>query len=214
MTDLYKLIGCRRNSSNQLIRAKIRKLKMEYHPDRGGNPDTFKLICQAEDVLLDPERRARYDETGEYDQGVPVNEFNHCQPIVTEALFRAVQSVGEAQQSHLATDMAQATRIVLGTMEDEIEAQLKEMEKGRLVLEEIRKRFHSDKPINAYRCVIDHELKGGAKIEQALRQKLDLVRRTILLLKDDVYQFDQAVVRNTFVGSRFVATVEFARCGT
>lgn len=49
------------------IRKAYRKLARQHHPDRGGDPEKFKDIQNAYDVLSDPEKRKAYDATGDPD---------------------------------------------------------------------------------------------------------------------------------------------------
>lgn len=67
--DYYKILGVNRNASQAEIKKAYRKLAMKYHPDR--NPgdkkaeEQFKEINEANEVLSDPQKRARYDQLGE-----------------------------------------------------------------------------------------------------------------------------------------------------
>ncbi len=67
--DYYKILGVDRQASEEDIKRAYRKLAMKYHPDR--NPDDkqaeekFKEINEANQVLGDPQRRARYDQLGD-----------------------------------------------------------------------------------------------------------------------------------------------------
>ncbi len=64
--DYYKILGVDEKASTDEIKKAYRKLAMKYHPDR--NPgdkkaeDKFKEINEANEVLSDPEKRARYDQ--------------------------------------------------------------------------------------------------------------------------------------------------------
>jgi curved DNA-binding protein len=64
--DYYKTLGVGEKASTDDIKKAYRKLAMKYHPDR--NPgdkkaeDKFKEINEANEVLSDPEKRARYDQ--------------------------------------------------------------------------------------------------------------------------------------------------------
>jgi hypothetical protein len=37
----------------------------QEHPDKGGDPEKFKAISKANDILSDPEKRKLYDQYGE-----------------------------------------------------------------------------------------------------------------------------------------------------
>ena len=65
--DYYDVLGASRNSSQEEIRTKFRRLALEYHPDRNKDPgaqEKFKEINAAYQVLSDPQQRARYDRFG------------------------------------------------------------------------------------------------------------------------------------------------------
>jgi len=62
--NYYKILGVRRNASVDTIKKAYRRLAMQHHPDRGGDQERFKPIQEAHDVLMDPEKKAYYDEHG------------------------------------------------------------------------------------------------------------------------------------------------------
>jgi DnaJ-class molecular chaperone len=68
--DPYKTLGIDKTASAEDIRATYRKLAKKHHPDLNpGNKaaeEAFKKIAAANDLLSDPEKRARYDR-GEID---------------------------------------------------------------------------------------------------------------------------------------------------
>lgn len=57
----YEMLGVARLASPDEIKAAYRKQAKQYHPDLGGDPEKFKQINEAYDVLSDPEKRAHYD---------------------------------------------------------------------------------------------------------------------------------------------------------
>jgi len=68
--DYYKLLGVRKDATQDEIRKAFRKLAMKYHPDKNkGNPEKakqmFVKIGNAYEVLNDPEKRKLYDLGGE-----------------------------------------------------------------------------------------------------------------------------------------------------
>ena len=63
--SLYKLLGIKKNASDQEITSAYRKLALQLHPDR--NPEgaeQFKKVNEAYCVLSDPVKRASFDQTG------------------------------------------------------------------------------------------------------------------------------------------------------
>lgn len=66
--DYYEILGVAKNASADEIKKAYRKQAMKYHPDR--NPDNaeaeakFKEASEAAEVLLDQQKRSRYDQFG------------------------------------------------------------------------------------------------------------------------------------------------------
>ncbi len=65
MKDYYKILGVDRNASQEEIRKAFHRLAHQYHPDKGGDPEKFKEINEAYQVLSDPVKRAQYDKFGQ-----------------------------------------------------------------------------------------------------------------------------------------------------
>ena len=66
--DYYEVLAVERSASGEVIKRAYRKLAMQYHPDRNpGDPAAearFKEATEAYEVLMDADRRARYDRFG------------------------------------------------------------------------------------------------------------------------------------------------------
>ncbi len=69
MNNLYDSLGVPKDASADAIRAAYRKKAQAHHPDKGGDVAKFQAIQTAYDVLSDDDRRARYDTTGDTEQG-------------------------------------------------------------------------------------------------------------------------------------------------
>lgn len=65
--NLYEILGVARNADSNEIRKAFLKLSRIHHPDKGGNPEEFKKISLAHEVLTDNQKRAIYDQTGSID---------------------------------------------------------------------------------------------------------------------------------------------------
>jgi len=60
----YKLLGVDKNADENAIKKAYKKLALKHHPDKGGDPEKFKEISMAADVLTDPEKKQIYDKYG------------------------------------------------------------------------------------------------------------------------------------------------------
>lgn len=66
--DYYEILGVQKNTAKDEIKKAYRKLAMQFHPDKNpGNPEAeakFKEASEAAEVLLDDDKKARYDQFG------------------------------------------------------------------------------------------------------------------------------------------------------
>ncbi len=88
--DYYAVLGVDRKASKDDIKKAYRELAKKYHPDL--NPqnkkeaeEKFKEISEAYEVLMDDQKRARFDQYGEegvkFQGGFDWNQFHHYQDI-------------------------------------------------------------------------------------------------------------------------------------
>ncbi len=64
--NYYDILGVKKDASADDIKKAFRRLAKKHHPDRGGDEQKFKEINEAYEVLSDSDKRAQYDQYGQY----------------------------------------------------------------------------------------------------------------------------------------------------
>jgi len=62
--DYYSVLGVSKNASQDEIKIAFRKLAHQHHPDKGGDPNKFKEINEAYQVVGNEQKRKQYDQFG------------------------------------------------------------------------------------------------------------------------------------------------------
>lgn len=63
-TELYELLEISFTASQDEIKKAYRRKALMHHPDKGGDPEVFKKINSANEILSDPAKREIYDRHG------------------------------------------------------------------------------------------------------------------------------------------------------
>ena len=94
----YKILGISRKATGKTIKKRYHVLVMKLHPDRNPgdeeSPAKFQEVQQAYDLLMNEERRARYDATGILDEDKADNSINEIMMVLSQCL------VGLLQEAH------------------------------------------------------------------------------------------------------------------
>jgi len=115
--DYYEILGIKRNSDEKEIKKAYRKLAKQYHPDtyKGDKKDAeekFKEISEAYEVLIDKDKRAKYDQIGHRvvdeafgAEGFNWNNFTHYRDVedifgnaIFDSFFGSTSSSGFASR--------------------------------------------------------------------------------------------------------------------
>lgn len=85
----YDILGIAKTASADEIKKAYRKAAIKEHPDKGGDPEKFKEIAQAYEILSDPEKREIYDQYGEdaIKEGMGGGGGGHSPFDIFESLF-------------------------------------------------------------------------------------------------------------------------------
>merc|ERR1719245_2858257 len=112
-TGFYKALEVDKGASEPEIKKAYRKLAVKYHPDKGGDPEKFKDITRAYEVLSDPEKRSKYDKYGE--EGLEGGGGGDPSDIF-ESFFGGGQRGGGSRKRQKTKDVVQPLKVTLEQM--------------------------------------------------------------------------------------------------
>jgi DnaJ-class molecular chaperone len=97
--DHYQTIGVDRNASQEEIKKAYREKSKELHPDANGGDDKgFAALGKAYEILSDPEKRKRYDETGSDNAN---NDEDMANSLISKLTLTFVENVGNVGEISL-----------------------------------------------------------------------------------------------------------------
>ena len=139
ITNYYIILGIDENADIEQIKSAYKKLSMLFHPDRGGNPESFKQIHQAYQVLSDPVKRKQYDHwlnnqsNPESDNKTNITETDDTDTgsIVIAGVFVLGLIIGILNDNYKKFDDYEQGKLILDT------SQQSDLEKNKTKVEEL-----------------------------------------------------------------------------
>lgn len=111
----YETLGVGIDATDEEINAAFRKAVKKAHPDMGGSTDEFQRLKNASMVLLDPERRRRFDDTGEIDNGRPDNHLAEVMEAIANFFVSSLDVVDNPLSPRLVdVNLVEAARTHFG----------------------------------------------------------------------------------------------------
>lgn len=199
LTDLYDVLGLESTATVEEIQQAYRKAAMKYHPDRTeGDPELTKLFhaCKvAFDVLIDPDKRAHYDDTGEFkvsgdDLHVEASQMVHM------SVLAAIDEISASEDPRMHVWAINPLICVRDKLREDIKALRVEIKKHNATLKRFKamhKRMNSKKNPNFDQTPIGNMIQEKLRWFRSKSYKMDhfvSVRELAVQLIDD-YDYDQ-----------------------
>ena len=141
MKSLYELLGVKMTATTDAIHKAYRKRAKKAHPDTGGNAEEFALLKKAHDILVSPERRAKYDATGDTTDSTPDNSLSQVIGLLAMSLDQVLTAIesrmGDPTEFAIVNDM----KILVGGKLDELQKKRQQFQTQRKKTEKLVGRF-------------------------------------------------------------------------
>lgn len=191
MTDLYETLGVDRTASTADIRRAYRSRAKKAHPDAGGNPDDFRSLCVALAVLQDPDRREKYDRTGNADAEPDTRE--------AEALNRiagALEAVVGALHDPAAHDLVAALKAQFHQAIAEGKRQRDQTTKKAEKWDKLMRRFtHKGEGDNMLASIAKGKAVEARRVVESCDIEIAKLERCIEILGEHGFEVETAVMR-------------------
>lgn len=190
MTDMYELLGVKKTATVKKIRDAYRSKAKKAHPDVGGNAEEFAVLKKAHDILTDPERRAKYDATGDTSEKSPDNSLSQVIGILAMTLEKVLSQIesrrGEPTEYEIVNDM----KILLGGELDTVKRKRGELKALRKKTEKLQGRFGVKKGENYLEGIITGKLSALDTNIRMIDTQEEPIKRALDILKDSSFKSD------------------------
>lgn len=186
--DPYRRLGVPRDASAADIKRAWRALVQVYHPDHGGDANLFRDLKLCYETLIDPDRRAQYDQTGVLKDKAPDTAAADAMSALVAAFERALQAMIQNRQEPRHVDMVGRISAMLDVMEGELFKEERDIKSALPEWESVVKRFKVKKSENVFARHITAKLGEFRKRLEAIERHKRAMKFAKKLIKD--YSFD------------------------
>lgn len=188
MTDLYDTLGVPPDASPEDIKAAYRQKVKHLHPDKGGDPKEFHAVQTAYDILSDPEKRTRYDETGSTDN---MDRAARIAAMAQERIGTLIIDIVQGPENlAFQCDWIAHAKTQARADRRRFEGERATLKQKQAFAEKLAKRFKSKGKRNVPEDVLAAVRRDMARALDQLAEKLEVVDALEKLLEDYSFEVD------------------------
>lgn len=188
MTDLYQDLGCPPDASPEELQAAHRRRTFQTHPDRGGSREEFDRVQRAWLILKDPERRRRYDATGDAQEVKPDNSAAELAGILAHELEMAVKGLLKAGRKPRHADLVKEMKESLERRGGELRMKKRRCEEALETLQEVGERLEDGEGLLT--GLVQHDAQEARTALKGLEHDLEVNQRALDYLTRCKYRFE------------------------
>jgi len=193
--DPYKILGLEKNATEAEINAAYREAARTAHPDGGGSTDEFDEVKQAHLILLDPEKRRRFDRDGVVDNNNPDNTIATAMQRITMFFVQTIEATLSTPQnlSLNQLDLIQGANTFFNLEIVNCHKRIWEMENQIKQFEKVLKRLKTKRSKDVIKTMLDHHVSILKNNLLAQRNEIAIYDEAKLIIKDYTFEQEQGV---------------------
>lgn len=191
----YQILGIPLDADQDKIHGAYRTLAKNVHPDlTNGDTAAFERLKFAHDLLMDEDRRAHYDRTGEVLPATPGNHLAFILTMVSAAFDEAMISVIRENEDPQKVDLLQRMREALTRRLVTLDNNSQEASRIAPMLEPLIGRFSSTGTDNHLETIVREKMRQVGEIMKNIAAEREKVNNVLKFLADYRYRYDPATL--------------------
>ncbi|SRR6266852_7228771 len=188
--DPYKVLGLKKDATEAEINAAYRAVARTAHPDGGGTVEEFDDIKQAHLILLDPEKRRKFDKDGIVDDNNPNNITSVAMQRITMFLIQTIQATMLQPALNLNQfDLIKGANTFFDQEIQKCHKQINETDNQISQFEKVLKRLKTKRDKDVIKIMLDHHMSKLKNHILSQRKEISIYDKAKLIIKD--YTFEQ-----------------------
>lgn len=187
MKSLYEILGIKKGAAKQEIKDSYRDKAKSSHPDTGGSAEDFKEINRAYQILIDDNKRVRYD-SGENLEDI-LNANQSVAKMLLMQLFCDIICNVEPDQ----VDFINLLKLNLQEKLREVEGFILLESRKKRRFEKAIKKVKSSKEVNLLKSLSEYQIEALNNSIKKFEQDKASVLEAQVMLNDFSYDFGEEV---------------------
>lgn len=187
--DPYEILGISKDATPEQINAAFRKRSKEAHPDHGGTTEEFTRVKNASLVLLDPELRKQFDETGKVGEKKADNQAARVMEKIARFFIESINTADGPMAPALAKlDLVKAANEYFKQQVAGGQQHISDYEKNIKKFHRAIKRLKSKRDNDLIKNMLNHHVSQLQHVIDVTKEEIRELTLAIDMLKD--YSFE------------------------
>lgn len=187
--NLYDDLGVNEDATPEEIKKAYRDKAKEHHPDKeGGDADKMAVVNKAYAVLSDPDRRQKYDDTGETKEEAFASKFASFMGQILPQVISETKNVNHQ-------NLVEAIRSKVMKNQVDFQRAIVDVEKQIHHFDNIKNRMSSKKD-KTIMIILKENIKSRKRLIKGIENDIKFMKECAEVLNDYNYMVDE-IIPNT-----------------